>query len=72
MCRRSAQTTLDLKDGGERSVLALRFVSIPARAQFSAFWAEEAGTVGTSGHKRGASAQANCRDSRARDAGPQI
>lgn len=70
MCRRATQTSLESKDGGERSVLALRFVSIPA--QFSAFWAEEAGTVGTSGHERGASAQANCGDSRARDAGPQI
>lgn len=33
---------------------------------------QEAGTVGTSGHKRGASIQANYRDSRAREIGPQI
>lgn len=48
------------------------FFLVPTWAQFSGFWAEEAGTVGTSGRKRGASAQANCRDSRARETGPQI
>lgn len=56
----------------EANTAGPRFILIPVSKHFSVSWAKEVGTVLTSGHKRGASVQANYRDSRAKETGPQI